>query len=166
MQKLSSRIIFQVWIQYVNSHFMKAQIKYTELEEIISSKTGQDITFRHSAAEGMDGDSINVGYVFTKTLPIIGQVRKELAATLKLVGIEGPVVKLRLTDKQALAFIGGTVLSALKDRGKVDFITSTPDGTFAVDFSKIDKTREVFNYVDVRQLIFDDDQIMAEVKIN
>ena len=57
---------------------MKAQIKYTELEEIISSKTGQDITFRHSAAEGMDRDSINVGYVFTKTLPIIGQVRKEL----------------------------------------------------------------------------------------
>lgn len=25
---------------------------------------------------------------------------------------------------------------------------------------------EEFNYVDVRQLIFDDDQIMAEVKIN
>lgn len=49
-----------------------------------------------------------------------------LAATLKLVGIEGPVVKLRLTDK----------------------------------------TRDVFNYVDVRQLSFDDDQIMAEVKIN
>ena len=144
---------------------MKAQIKYTELEEIISSKTGHHVTFKHSAADRMGGDDINVGYVFTKTLPIVGQVRKEFSATLKIVSIDGPVVKLRLTDKQALAFLGGTVLSALKDKGKADFITSTPDGTFAVDFSRIDKTRDVFTHVDVEQLRFDDDQIMAEVRI-
>jgi len=122
---------------------MQLSIPFTELTALIRKETGQSVGLAYKAQ-----DELNVSYLASVNVPLIGPINKEIQAGVKLLDVSNDRVVLRL-DVGMLSGVLGMTTSYLKNRLPTGLVESVSNGELTLRLSAIPQLQSVFDRLEV-----------------
>ncbi len=121
---------------------MKASISFPELQDLITEKAKQQISFSH-----VDGRTVRVTYPLN-----LGFIKKDISANLIIKEVIGSDLLVQLSAGMGTDTLLTTVLSLLKDKIPAGMIEKRPDSHLMLHLGEIEQVKSVFDTIDVSDL--------------
>ena len=121
---------------------MKASISFTELQNLITEKAKQNISFSYA-----DGKSIKVTYPLN-----LGIFKKDISANLTFIELAGSDLLVNVDAGFGTDKLLTTVLSFLKDKIPAGLLEKRPESRLLLHLDQIEQVKAVFEKVDVRDI--------------
>jgi hypothetical protein len=123
---------------------MKASISFPELQDLITEKAKQHISFSH-----VDGRTVRVTYPLN-----LGFIKKDISANLIIKELMGSDLLLQLDAGLGSDTMLTTVLGLLKGKVPEGLIEKKPDSHLCLHLDQIEQAKTVFEKIDVTDLHF------------
>ena len=121
---------------------MKASISFPELQNLITEKAKQNISFSY-----VDGKTVRV------TFPIdLRFVKKDISANLIIKELIGSDLLVQLSAGLGTETLLTTLLSLFKDRIPENLIEKRPDSQLLLHLGELEQMKAVFEKVDVNDI--------------
>ena len=121
---------------------MKASISFPELQNLITEKAKQNISFSY-----VDGKTVRVTY------PIdLRFVKKDISANLIIKELIGSDLLVQLSAGLGTETLLTTLLSLFKDRIPENLIEKRPDSQLLLHLGELEQMKAVFEKVDVNDI--------------
>ena len=121
---------------------MKASISFPELQNLITEKAKQNISFSY-----VDGKTVRVTY------PIdLRFVKKDISANLIIKELIGSDLLVQLSAGLGTETLLTTLLSLFKDRIPENLIEKRPDSQLLLHLGEVEQLKAVFEKVDVNDI--------------
>lgn len=131
---------------------MIVKLTYQEMERLIKNKSGKKIRMEY-----VDSETIKLCYNVK-----VMMFEKEISVDLRVVGIEGCVVKVEFVDKGIVNLAIGTIINILS----FNFISTDSDNQYIlVDTAQIKECEEVYKRATLQSLSFDDESVNLTMEL-
>lgn len=121
---------------------MKASISFPELQNLITEKANQAISFSY-----VDPKTVRVTYPLN-----LGFIKKDISANLIIKELKGSDLLLQLDAGFGSDTMLNTVLGLLKGKIPADLIEKQPDSHLLLHLDQIEQVKAVFDKVDINDL--------------
>ena len=121
---------------------MKASISFTELQNLITEKAKQNISFSYA-----DGKSIKVTYPLN-----LGFIKKDVSANLTFIELTGSDLLVSVDAGFGTDKLLTTVLSLLKNKIPDGLIEKRPESRLMLHLGQIEQVKTVFDNISVDDL--------------
>ena len=121
---------------------MKASISFPELQNLITEKAKQNISFSY-----VDGKTIRVTYPLN-----LGIIKKDISANLIIKELIGSDLLVQLSAGLGTDTLMTTVLSFLKDKIPAGLMEKRPDSQLLLHLGELEQMKAVFDKVDVSDI--------------
>ena len=121
---------------------MKASISFTELQNLITEKAKQNISFFP-----IDAKTIKVTYPLN-----LGIFKKDISAKLTFIELAGSDLLVNVDAGFGTDKLLTTVLSFLKDKIPAGLLEKRPESHLLLHLDQIEQVKAVFEKVDVRDI--------------
>ena len=121
---------------------MKASISFPELQDLITEKAKQHISFSH-----VDGRTVRVTYPLN-----LGFIKKDISANLIIKEVIGSDLLVQLSAGMGTDTLLTTVLSLLKDKIPAGLIEKRPESHLLIHLGQIENVKAVFDNVNIRDM--------------
>lgn len=122
---------------------MQLSLPFTELTALIRKETGQSVGLTYKAH-----DELNVSYLASINISLIGPINKEIQTGVKLLEVSNDKVVFRL-DAGMLSGILGMASSYLKNKLPTGLVDSVSNGEVKLRLSAIPQLQPVLDRLEV-----------------
>ena len=131
---------------------MKASISFAELQNLITEKAKQSISFSY-----VDGKTIKVTYPLN-----LGFIKKDISADLIIKELTGSDLLVQLSAGLGTDTLLTTVLNLLKNKIPEGLIEKRPNSHLMLHLGEIEQVKSVFEKIDIRDLHVNDEGLEVE----
>ena len=131
---------------------MKASISFAELQNLITEKAKQNISFSY-----VDGKSVKVTYPLN-----LGFIKKDISADLIIKELTGSDLLVQLSAGLGTGTMVTTVLNLLRNKIPEGLIEKRPDNHLLLHLGAIEQVKSVFEQIDIRDLHVIDEGLEVE----
>lgn len=121
---------------------MKASLSFSELQDLITEKTKQPISFSF-----VDDKTVKVTYALN-----LGFIKKDISANLIIKELIGNDLLLQITAGMGTDTLIATALNLLKDKIPSNLIEKRPDCHLLLHLDQIEQVKAVIEKIDVTNL--------------
>ena len=121
---------------------MKASLSFSELQDLITEKTKQPISFSF-----VDDKTVKVTYALN-----LGFIKKDISANLIIKELIGSDLLLQITAGIGTDTLITTALNLLKDKIPSNLIEKRPDSHLLLHLNQIEQVKAVIEKIDVTNL--------------
>lgn len=139
---------------------MNAIIYYHEIQSLVKSKTGRDISL-----SAIDERTVKAEAKVSVKVPFLGEMEKSIGVNVSVEKIEGNDVHLKYDGSMGTDMIIGGVLSFLSSTPAMKMMEKTPGNGIVVHLAEIKEARKVLEVVQLKDLSFDDTSVRVECKL-
>lgn len=121
---------------------MKASLSFSELQDLITEKTKQPISFSF-----VDDKTVKVTYALN-----LGFIKKDISANLIIKELIGSDLLLQITAGMGTDTLIATILNLLKGKIPSSLIEKRPDSHLLLHLDQIEQVKAVIEKIDVTDL--------------
>ncbi len=121
---------------------MKASLSFSELQDLITEKTKQPISFSF-----VDDKTVKVTYALN-----LGFIKKDISASLIIKELIGSDLLLQITAGMGTDTLIATILNLLKGKIPSSLIEKRPDSHLLLHLDQIEQVKAVIEKIDVTDL--------------
>lgn len=139
---------------------MNVKVSYSEINSFISRKLHHPIRVNYSSNGKMD-----VIYTLKKTIPVFGEVSKDISMSLSVYSVYSDSVVLKADSGAVVGLFMPMILNSLADKNNLDFL-SAADDKITVRLNRIPGASSALKVISLNGLSFLNDGIEARIALN
>ena len=138
---------------------MNAIIYYHEIQSLVKSKTGRDISL-----SAIDERTVKAEAKVSVKVPFLGVIEKSIGVDVSVEKIESNDIWLKYDGGMGTDMIIGGLLSFLSSTAAMKMVEKTQGNGIVVHLDEIEEARKVLDVVELTDIVFMNDAMDIEVK--
>ena len=139
---------------------MNAIIYYHEIQSLVKSKTGRDISL-----SAIDERTVKAEAKVSVKVPFLGEIEKSIGVNVSVEKIEGNDVHLQYNGGMGTDMIIGGLLTFLSSSPALKLMGKTQGNGIVVHLDEVEEARKVLDLVELTDIVFMNDAVTVEGKI-
>lgn len=139
---------------------MKATIEYSEIQSLVKSKTGRDISL-----SAIDERTVKAEAKVSVKVPFLGEIEKSIGVNVSVEKIEGNDIWLKYDGGMGTDMIIGGLLTFLSSTPAIKMVEKIQGNGIVVHLNEIDEARKVLDLVELTGIAFNDNAVDIEGKL-
>ena len=139
---------------------MNAIIYYHEIQSLVKSKTGRDISL-----SAIDERTVKAEAKVNVKVPFFGEIEKSIGVNVSVEKIEGNDVHLKFDGGMGTDMIIGGLLTFLSSTPALKLIGKTQGNGIVVHLDEVEEARKVLDLVELTGIAFNDNAVDIEGKL-
>ena len=139
---------------------MNAIIYYHEIQSLVKSKTGRDISL-----SAIDERTVKAEAKVSVKVPFLGKIEKSVGVNVSVEKIEGNDVHLKYDGGMGTDMIIGGLLSFLSSTPAMKVVEKTQGNGIVVHLDEVEEARKVLDLVELTGIAFNDNAVDIEGKL-
>ena len=138
---------------------MNAIIYYHEIQSLVKSKTGRDISL-----SAIDERTVKAEAKVSVKVPFLGEIEKSIGVNVSVEKIEGNDVHLKYDGSMGTDMIIGGLLTFLSSSPALKLMGKTQGNGIVVHLDEVEEARKVLDLVELTNIVFQESGITVEGK--
>lgn len=139
---------------------MNAIIYYHEIQSLVKSKTGRDISL-----SAIDERTVKAEAKVSVKVPFLGEIEKSIGVDVSVEKIEGNDVHLQYNGGMGTDMIIGGLLTFLSSSPALKLMGKTQGNGIVVHLDEVEEARKVLDLVELTGIAFNDNAVDIEGKL-
>ena len=139
---------------------MNAIIYYHEIQSLVKSKTGRDISL-----SAIDERTVKAEAKVSVKVPFLGEIEKSIGVDVSVEKIEGNDVHLQYNGGMGTDMIIGGLLTFLSSSPALKLMLKTQGNGIVVHLDEVEEARKVLDLVELTGIAFNDNAVDIEGKL-
>ena len=139
---------------------MNAIIYYHEIQSLVKSKTGRDISL-----SAIDERTVKAEAKVSVKVPFLGEIEKSVGVNVSVEKIEGNDVHLKYDGGMGTDMVIGGLLSFLSSTPAMKVVEKTQGNGIVVHLDEVEEARKVLDLVELTGIAFNDNAVDIEGKL-
>ena len=139
---------------------MNAIIYYHEIQSLVKSKTGRDISL-----SAIDERTVKAEAKVSVKVPFLGEIEKSIGVNVSVEKIEGNDVHLKYDGGMGTDMIIGGLLTFLSSTPALKLLGKTQGNGIVVHLDEVEEARKVLDLVELTGIAFNDNAVDIEGKL-
>ena len=139
---------------------MNAIIYYHEIQSLVKSKTGRDISL-----SAIDERTVKAEAKVSVKVPFLGEIEKSIGVNVSVEKIEGNDVHLQYEGGMGTDMIIGGLLTFLSSSPAMKMVGKTQGNGIVVHLDEVEEARKVLDLVELTGIAFNDNAVDIEGKL-
>ena len=139
---------------------MNAIIYYHEIQSLVKSKTGRDISL-----SAIDERTVKAEAKVSVKVPFLGEIEKSIGVNVSVEKIEGNDVHLQYEGGMGTDMIIGGLLTFLSSSPALKLMLKTQGNGIVVHLDEVEEARKVLDLVELTGIAFNDNAVDIEGKL-
>ena len=139
---------------------MNAIIYYHEIQSLVKSKTGRDISL-----SAIDERTVKAEAKVSVKVPFLGEIEKSIGVNVSVEKIEGNDVHLQYNGGMGTDMIIGGLLTFLSSSPALKLMGKTQGNGIVVHLDEVEEARKVLDLVELTGIAFNDNAVDIEGKL-
>ena len=139
---------------------MNAIIYYHEIQSLVKSKTGRDISL-----SAIDERTVKAEAKVSVKVPFLGEIEKSIGVRVSVEKIEGNDVHLKYEGGMGTDMIIGGLLTFLSSSPALKLMGKTQGNGIVVHLDEVEEARKVLDLVELTGIAFNDNAVDIEGKL-
>ena len=136
---------------------MNAIIYYHEIQSLVKSKTGRDISL-----SAIDERTVKAEAKVSVKVPFLGKIEKSVGVNVSVEKIEGNDVHLEYEGGMGTDMIIGGLLSFLSSTPAMKVVEKTQGNGIVVHLNEVEEARKVLDIVELTNIEFQENGVAIE----
>ena len=136
---------------------MNAIIYYHEIQSLVKSKTGRDISL-----SAIDERTVKAEAKVSVKVPFLGEIEKSIGVRVSVEKIEGNDVHLKYEGGMGTDMIIGGLLTFLSSTPAMKVVEKTPGNGIVVHLNEVEEARKVLDIVELTGIMFQEKGVTVE----
>lgn len=136
---------------------MNAIIYYHEIQSLVKSKTGRDISL-----SAIDERTVKAEAKVSVKVPFLGEIEKSIGVNVSVEKIEGNDVHLKYDGGMGTDMIIGGLLTFLSSSPAMKMVGKTQGNGIVVHLDEVEEARKVLDLVELTNIEFQEKGITVE----
>ena len=139
---------------------MNAIIYYHEIQSLVKSKTGRDISL-----SAIDERTVKAEAKVSVKVPFLGEIEKSIGVRVSVEKIEGNDVHLKYEGGMGTDMIIGGLLTFLSSSPALKLMGKTQGNGIVVHLDEVEEARKVLDLVELTGIAFNDNAVDIEGRL-
>ena len=139
---------------------MNAIIYYHEIQSLVKSKTGRDISL-----SAIDERTVKAEAKVSVKVPFLGEIEKSIGVDVSVEKVEGNDVHLQYNGGMGTDMIIGGLLTFLSSSPALKLMGKTQGNGIVVHLDEVEEARKVLDLVELTGIAFNDNAVDIEGKL-
>ena len=139
---------------------MNAIIYYHEIQSLVKSKTGRDISL-----SAIDERTVKAEAKVSVKVPFLGEIEKSIGVNVSVEKIEGNDVHLKYDGGMGTDMVIGGLLSFLSSTPAMKVVEKTQGNGIVVHLDEVEEASKVLDILELTNIVFQEEGITIEVRI-
>ena len=139
---------------------MNAIIYYHEIQSLVKSKTGRDISLA-----AIDERTVKAEAKVSVKVPFLGEIEKSIGVNVSVEKIEGNDIWLKYDGGMGTDMIIGGLLTFLSSSPALKLMGKTQGNGIVVHLDEVEEARKVLDLVELTGIAFNDNAVDIEGKL-
>lgn len=139
---------------------MNAIIYYHEIQSLVKSKTGRDISL-----SAIDERTVKAEAKVSVKVPFLGEIEKSIGVNVSVEKIEGNDVHLKYDGGMGTDMVIGGLLSFLSSTPAMKVVEKTQGNGIVVHLDEVEEARKVLDLVELTGIAFNDNAVDIEGRL-
>ena len=136
---------------------MNAIIYYHEIQSLVKSKTGRDISL-----SAIDERTVKAEAKVSVKVPFLGEIEKSIGVNVSVEKIEGNDVHLKYEGSMGTDMIIGGLLTFLSSSPAMKMVGKTQGNGIVVHLDEVEEARKVLDLVELTGIMFQEKGVTVE----
>ena len=136
---------------------MNAIIYYHEIQSLVKSKTGRDISL-----SAIDERTVKAEAKVSVKVPFLGEIEKSIGVNVSVEKIEGNDVHLQYEGGMGTDMIIGGLLTFLSSSPAMKMVEKTQGNGIVVHLDEVEEARKVLDLVELTGIMFQEKGVTVE----
>ena len=136
---------------------MNAIIYYHEIQSLVKSKTGRDISL-----SAIDERTVKAEAKVSVKVPFLGEIEKSIGVNVSVEKIEGNDVHLKYDGSMGTDMIIGGLLTFLSSSPAMKMVGKTQGNGIVVHLDEVEEARKVLDLVELTGIMFQEKGVTVE----
>ena len=136
---------------------MNAIIYYHEIQSLVKSKTGRDISL-----SAIDERTVKAEAKVSVKVPFLGEIEKSIGVNVSVEKIEGNDVHLQYNGGMGTDMIIGGLLTFLSSSPALKLMGKTQGNGIVVHLDEVEEARKVLDLVELTDIMFQEKGVTVE----